>query len=85
MYLHLIFFYQRPLGVKDETVRMIWAYHPEDPKSAEHSRELHFSYHGHHNRGTKSVWLISHASKKPEMPEGAFTIDLFNPQVVLRH
>ena len=62
---------------QDNTVRVIWAYHPDDPTS-----EDAIAYHGNSRRGTKSLYLIQHTPMTPPaMPNDTTTLDFLNPNV----
>nr|XP_053650331.1 DBH-like monooxygenase protein 1 [Cherax quadricarinatus] len=50
--------------ISNDTVRLLWAYHPDDPVDPESPRpRLH--YHGASRRGAKSMFLLERGQKSP--------------------
>ena len=60
---------------QEGTVRLIWAYHPEDP-----SPSGKISYHAT-QRGVRSVSLVNHQPKQPVIPADSINIDLLHDKV----
>jgi len=59
---------------QDDTVRLIWSYHPDDP-----SDEYNIDYHGTSRKGTKSIQLLSDKTKVYMLPDDAYPLDfVFN-------
>ena len=57
----IFYIFFQDLALDGDTVRVIWAFHAEDPTS-----ETDLSYHGD-NRGTKSLILFGTPPKEMEM------------------
>ena len=57
-------------------MRVIWAYHSEDPDS-----EDRIPYHEDGRRGTKSIYLIQKVSFPSVMPPDVITYDFLVPNV----
>ncbi|XP_071534713.1 DBH-like monooxygenase protein 1 [Panulirus ornatus] len=54
-------------AISNDTVRLLWAYHPDDPVDPESPRpRLH--YHGVTRRGAKSMFLLERGHKSPSTP-----------------
>ena len=60
MAIYLFFFFT--IYFQDQTVRLIYSYHPDDPSS-----ETDLKYHGFERRGTKSVSLLSSSLPPPSI------------------
>ncbi|XP_062573141.1 DBH-like monooxygenase protein 1 homolog [Saccostrea cucullata] len=59
--------------VSHDTLRVIYAYHPDDPESDDS-----LSYHGGSRRGFKSVRLLEARAEIPPLPEDAKYFDFLN-------
>ena len=59
-------------------MRLIYSYHPEDPKDA-----ASIVYHGSKTRGTKSVTLLLYGAQKAihEIPPHTDSHEFLNPDV----
>ncbi|XP_052090828.1 DBH-like monooxygenase protein 1 homolog [Mytilus californianus] len=74
--------FQRPLNtcddndtdIVDDTMRIIFAYHPDDPTD-----DTHMPWHGATRRGAKSLLLLS-TSKQYKLPNDSQTKDLVHHQ-----
>ncbi|XP_048780652.2 DBH-like monooxygenase protein 1 homolog [Ostrea edulis] len=63
----------KDIAVSHDTLRVIYAYHPDDPDS-----EDSIPYHGGSRRGFKSVRLLEARSKIPPLPEDVKYFDFLN-------
>ena len=59
--------------MQNDTMRVIWAYHDEDPKVLSEN-SLAFSWHGANNRGAISVFLLDAPLAAP-FPEDSEVLD----------
>ncbi|XP_064597418.1 DBH-like monooxygenase protein 1 [Liolophura sinensis] len=63
--------------LKEETVRLIWAYNDADP-----STEGSIQYHGA-NKGNKNVYLLNAQRKAPPLPDNVIIEDFLNNKTVI--
>ena len=59
-------------------MKVIYAYHPEDPVS-----ENSILQHSLGNRGQRSVYLLNNANKEPTLPPDTKTFDVRHNMVIL--
>ncbi|KFM72379.1 DBH-like monooxygenase protein 1-like protein, partial [Stegodyphus mimosarum] len=69
---------QQDLPVTNDTARVIYAYHDEDPLSDEM-----FSYHGKDKRGSKSLVLLQPASEKYQLPNDVKLWHIRTPNITV--
>src|SRR2546425_1851824 len=68
------------MKITDSTMRLIFAYHDEDPRSPEH-----IQMHKHVQRGSKSLVLLAHPKPFDALEEDAKIWEVRIPNVTIPH
>nr|XP_042896022.1 DBH-like monooxygenase protein 1 isoform X2 [Parasteatoda tepidariorum] len=69
---------QQDIPITNDTARVIYAYHDDDPSSDDH-----FMYHGKHRRGSKSLMLLQPVLQKTSLPNEAKIWDIRAPNITI--
>lgn len=69
--------------ITNDTMRMLYAYHTDDPASRPGSKLGTLSYHGPIQRGFRSLYLMERVNLEEPVPRDLLSWDLRNPVVTL--
>ena len=62
---------------QNDTIRLLWAYHPDDPFDPEAPRpRLH--YHGAHRRGARSAFLLGRGRDMAPPPPAPYGLPQYS-------
>ncbi|GFG39853.1 hypothetical protein Cfor_08833, partial [Coptotermes formosanus] len=74
---------QRDYKITNDTVRLLYAYHSDDPILRPETKFGTLSYHGPTKRGSRTLYLVERIDLKKPLPRDLLFWDLRNPVVTL--
>ncbi|GFG39856.1 hypothetical protein Cfor_08836, partial [Coptotermes formosanus] len=74
---------QRDYRITNDTMRVLYAYHSEDPAPRTGSKLATLLYHGPTQRGFRSLYLLERVNLEEPLPRDLLIWDLRNPMVTL--
>jgi hypothetical protein len=67
---------------QNDTMRVLYAYHSEDPAARPESKLATLLYHGPTQRGFRSLYLMERVNLEEPPPRDLLSWDLKNPMVI---